>query len=91
MADKDIDLVPRSGVDTLADRRRLGRVDYENPHLLRLLRVPGDAPLPDEPAEEPVIPEADGDSLAPARGILLGMLIGSGMWIAGGLITWLVL
>ena len=93
MADKVADLVPRSGIDTLADRRRLGRVDYQNPHLIDLLRGRGEAPPPGEPAEAPADAGADEDpdSPAPARGIVLGMLIGSGLWIAGGLITWLVL
>jgi hypothetical protein len=93
MADKVADLVPRSGTDTLADRRRLGRVDYQNPHLLNLLRGPAEAPPPAEPEEAPVDAgaEEDPDSPAPVRGIALGVLIGSGIWIAGGLITWLVL
>jgi hypothetical protein len=93
MADKVADLVPQSGTDTLADRRRLGRVDYQNPHLIELLRAPGEAPLPAEPVEIPADADADADpdSPAAARGIIMGMLIGSSIWIAGGLITWLVL
>ena len=93
MADKVADLVPRSGTDTLADRRRLGRVDYQNPHLLNLLRSPGEGPPPAEPVEIPADAELqeDPDSPAPARGILLGMLIGGSIWVAGGLIVWLAL
>ena len=95
MVDKVADLVPRAGTDTLTDRRRLGRVDYQNPHLLDLLRGRGEVPLPVEPVEPPADaePEAgkDTDSPSPARGIVLGMLIGGGLWIAGGLIAWLVL
>jgi hypothetical protein len=94
MADEDTDLVPRSSTDTLADRRRLGRVDYQNRHLIELLRAPGEAPQPAEPVEVPADADAeadlDPDSPAPARGIMLGLLIGGGMWMAGGLITWLV-
>ena len=90
MVDKVADLVPRSGTDTLMDRRRFGRVDYQNPHLIDLLRAPSDAPQPAEPVEEPFDDEADAHPLAPARGIMRGMLIASGMWAAGGLLVWWV-
>ncbi|HTI83320.1 MAG TPA: hypothetical protein VL614_22935 [Acetobacteraceae bacterium] len=91
MADKVADLVPRSGTDTLTDRRRLGRADYQNPHLIELLRGRGEVPLPPEPEEDPNIAEAEAHPHAPIRGIVLGILIGSSIWMAGGLITWLVL
>jgi hypothetical protein len=34
--------------------------------------------------------EADVDDLAPARGLLLGILLGAGAWIAIGLTIWLL-
>ena len=84
---------PVSPVDTgtLTDRRRPGRVDYQNQHLVELLRDSDRVPTP-ELAEQPADSEFDAyedeDPLRPARGILLGMLIASGMWIAGALALW---
>jgi len=34
--------------------------------------------------------EADVDELAPARGLLLGILLGAAAWIAIGLAIWLL-
>lgn len=84
---------PVSPVDTgtLTDRRRPGRVDYQNQHLVELLRDSDRVPPP-ELAEQPADSEFDAyedeDPLRPARGILLGMLIASSMWIAGALALW---
>jgi hypothetical protein len=77
---------------TLTDRRRPGRVDYQNPHLVGLLRDSDEPLLPAEAEERPAEVAFDADEhddpLGPARGILLGMLIASGMWVAGGLAVW---
>ncbi len=87
---------PVSPVDTgtLTDRRRPGRVDYENPHLVELLRDSDRVPPPGEPAEELVGSGIDAyedeDPLRPARGILLGIAIASGLWGAGGLAVWML-
>lgn len=87
---------PVSPVDTgtLTDRRRPGRVDFQNPHLVELLRDSERVPPPVEPAEE--LAEAgidayeDEDPLRPARGILLGIVIASGLWGAGALAVWML-
>jgi hypothetical protein len=95
MADRDTGLAPHEDTATLADRRRPGRVDFQNPNLIDLLRKPGDAPLPAEP--EPAVPDAEfdemdeGDVLAPSRGLFLGMMLGAGLWVAGGVTAWLLL
>lgn len=87
---------PVSPVDTgtLTDRRRPGRVDFQNPHLVGLLRDADRVPLPAEPAEEPADSGFDAyedeDPLRPARGVLLGIVIASGMWGAGALAVWML-
>jgi hypothetical protein len=89
-------VVPASQEDagTLADRRRPGRIDYQNPHLVGLLRDSDRVPPPAEPVEELAEAAFDDetvdhdDPLGPARGILLGMVIASGMWIVGGFAVW---
>lgn len=79
---------------TLTDRRRPGRVDYQNPHLVELLREPDNLPPPAEPADQPAETEYDAyedeDPLRPARGILLGMVIASGLWGAGAFALWML-
>jgi hypothetical protein len=79
---------------TLTDRRRPGRVDFQNPHLVELLREPDNLPPPAEPAEKPFETDfeayEDEDPLRPARGILLGMVIASGLWAAGALALWML-
>jgi hypothetical protein len=65
---------------TLADRRRQGRMDYQNTHLIALLRGRS---LDIDPAEAEANPKAlSVDDLAPARGITLGVSIGTAMWQA---------
>jgi hypothetical protein len=85
-------LSPVDAGTTLTDRRRPGRVDFQNPHLVGLLRDSGEPLLPAEAEERLAEPAIDADEhddpLGPARGILLGMLIASGMWVAGGLAVW---
>ena len=69
--------------ETLTDRRRPGRVDHDDPHLIALLR---DQSLIIDPltAMAVAIPEAlPGDpSEDPAHGIVIGGIIGSAMWAA---------
>ena len=68
----------------LTDRRRPGRTDYENANLIAVLRDPS---LITKPATTEVdaaaAPQAlSVDDLAPARGILTGLLVGVAMWAA---------
>lgn len=76
---------PRSA--TLNDRRRPGRTDYQNPHLLPLLR--GDLLIDATKADaeaEPKLPfgdmQDDDDSLGVSRGILNAAVIGAVIWAA---------
>ena len=64
---------------TAMDRRRPGRVDYQDAQLLALLR---DQPTITNPAtaEVDAYPEVVANDLSPARGILLGLPIGAAMW-----------
>jgi len=72
----------------LTDRRRPGRVDYQNPHLLPLLRhgSGSDEELPELDASFfAEHSERGGDSLSAARGILIGCAISASLWVAAGL------
>jgi hypothetical protein len=93
MAERDVGEVSSAEETvTRTDRRRPGRVDYENPHLVDLLRhAGGDAHAGGAVDEQPEAPaEAYVDGLAPARGLLLGTLIGAAAWIVIGLAIWLL-
>ena len=72
----------------LVERRRPGRVDYANPALIELLRArAGDG------TEHNLIagPNENAESdLAPAKGVLIGVVLGLSMWSAGGLLFWLM-
>ncbi len=78
---------------TLRDKRRPGRPEYADPNLIPLLR--GQAPeIPDSPEEIAEIgdlaPEPDRKTtLAAARGICLGVALGSLMWGGIGAGFWL--
>jgi hypothetical protein len=67
---------------TVTDRRRPGRADFENGHLITLLRdQPTIAPF--ATAEVDVVAKARWtDDLSLARGILIGLPIGVTMWAA---------
>jgi hypothetical protein len=63
---------------TLTDRRRSGRRDYQNAHLIALLRGQS---LSIEPAKaEAAWRTQSGDDLAPARAVVVGVSIGAAMW-----------
>jgi hypothetical protein len=65
---------------TLTDRRRPGRRDYENAHLIALLR---NRSLIIDPAEAEAARKAQSvDDLAPARAVVVGVSIGAAMWAA---------
>jgi hypothetical protein len=73
---------------TLADRRRQGRTDHQNAHLIALLRGQS---LDIDPAKAEVdaAPKATSvDDLAPARGIIIGVSIGTAMWAAIVIAVW---
>ena len=79
MADTPTDDNSTSRSATLRDRRRPGRVDYENPHLIALLRShPAIDPTDAQPDTVPTVPPGDmdnGDALDAAPITLLGTLI----------------
>jgi hypothetical protein len=73
---------------TLTDRRRPGRVDYQDAQLLALLR---DQPTKTNPASAEVgaVPTVRWtDDLSPARGILIAVPIGAAIWAAVVLAIW---
>jgi len=76
------------------DRRRPGRPDQANPHLIPLLRTSDieDAAASDTavaPAMEDEL--AFEDALAPAKGIAVGLLLSVPIWAVIGMIVWEVL
>jgi hypothetical protein len=88
MAQAIIDDCPPLDV-TLTDRRRPGRVDYQDAQLVALLRgEPTDA-IP-ATAEVDLVPKIRWtDDPSPARGILIAMPIGAAMWAAIVFDIWL--
>jgi hypothetical protein len=90
-------LPERSSTQTATDRRRPGRVETDNPHLIALFRNPWSAtPTPVDEAADRIAPAMsddveDDDPLASARGILSGLLIGITMWAAIGVGAWYLL
>jgi hypothetical protein len=75
----------------VAERRRAGRRDYHNPHLVALLRTKALEQWAHGSANVTPYDEFDdNDQLRPARGIALTVLIGIPMW--GGLASafWLL-
>jgi hypothetical protein len=73
---------------TLTDRRRPGRVDYQDAQLLALLR---DQPTKTNPASAEVgaVPKVRWtDDLSPARGILIAVPIGAAIWAVIVLAIW---
>jgi len=84
-----------TATSTLVERRRPGRVEFINPHVIALLRNPttGD---PDTSAEfseplEDLGTSEDNDNLAPAKGILAGVLLALPFWALIGAGAWFLL
>ena len=75
---------------TSEDRRRPGRVDYHNSHMIPLLR--GEPPNSDTAtAEADAAPKVWWtDDLATARGIVIGVAIGTAVWVGIGVIWYFV-
>jgi hypothetical protein len=87
----------------LSDRRRANRKDYQNPHLIALLRgrravEPGGveaeaAPVPEATPEAPdgqTNDEDQGSSLTSARGVAFGLLFGATLWALIALLWYLL-
>jgi hypothetical protein len=72
----------------LVERRRPGRVNYDNPALIELLRARAGDGTEHNLIAGP-IEDAESD-LTPAKGILIGVVLALSMWSAGGLLFWLM-
>jgi hypothetical protein len=81
------------------DRRRPGRIEHTNRHLIALLRGappsdeaasvrPGADDAPVEPAGPERQQENASDDLAPARGIAFGVLLAAPFWAAVAALCW---
>ncbi len=87
----------RLNTQTATDRRRLGRLQTDNQHLIALLRNPASVePTPAEVAADRIglfaYDEAEeDDSFVPARGIAIGSLTGIAMWAMIGAGVWYLL
>lgn len=63
----------------LRDRRRPGRVDYNNPDLVALLRDASHPAATQDPADSSIVFPSE-DALGPARGIALGVVVSGLAW-----------
>jgi hypothetical protein len=94
MVDRTENERPPFEIVRLIDRRRPGRVDYQNPDLVHLLRGEADtATVPDQSVGDLADVETgiEADSLAAARGVGTGTLVGAFIWTIAGLGLWLLL
>jgi hypothetical protein len=69
---------------TVADRRRSGRVEYKNRHLIALLRGCYRTDL----AQEDTDNTRGDDPLAPVRGIIVGLLLSAIIWGVLATLLW---
>lgn len=81
---------------TLVERRRPDRVEYDNPHAIAIMRDPtalDPAASADisVPFENLGAESDDNDNLAPARGILTGLLLALPFWALIGAGAWFLL
>ena len=74
----------------LDSRRRPGRTEQVNPHLIPLLRSPAtmEIPAPLSTAEDARL---FGDDLSAARGIGIGLVLAVPAWAAIGWVAWALL
>lgn len=82
--------------DTVIERRRPGRVEYSDPQLIKLLR--GSTRLDPVTSVDICVPfenlgteSDDRDNLAPAKGILTGLVLALPLWALIGAGAWLLL
>jgi hypothetical protein len=94
MVDRIVNERPPLDIVRLNDRRRPGRVDYQSPDLIHLLRgETHGGTVPDRLAADLAELETgvEEDSLTAARGVGTGMLICALIWTIAGLGLWLLL
>ena len=72
--------------DAGAERRRPGRVEYTNPHLIKLLRAASAARL-----DAVYLSQREADSLAAARGIGASAILGATAWAVFLMGLWFLL
>jgi len=93
------DLIERertsAAADAIPDRRRPGRLQHENPHLVELLRRLSneDKPRPNTAPGTGLSDrreDGDGNDLSAAAGIGLAMVLGSAAWVSCVSVLWLL-
>jgi len=73
---------PAPDLEVFPDRRRPGRANYRNLHLIALLRAGhGASSTPDATDRGPEQAEDTADDLAAARGIGIAVLLGGILWV----------
>jgi hypothetical protein len=82
----DLVIAPKSSA-VLEDRRRPGRVDYDNLSLIEMLRQQPASGI----AESTEAVEDASHCLVPARAIVLAVLISAVMWCALASVVWMLL
>jgi hypothetical protein len=81
--------------DTFIERRRPGRLEYNSPQLIEMMRAP--TKLDPATSVDISIPlqnlgtEDDGDNLATAKGILTGVVLALPLWALIGAGAWFLL
>jgi hypothetical protein len=81
-----------AATSTLVERRRPGRIEFTNPHVVALLRdAAGIEPAESAELSGPVEDLDDRDNLAPAKGILTGLLLALPLWALIGAGAWFFL
>ena len=83
--------VATSSTPTLVERRRPGRTEYSNPHAIALMRSPAASVDASAEFEELSSAAEDDDALAPAKGILAGLVLSLPLWALIGAGAWLLL
>lgn len=81
--------------EPLVERRRPGRIEYSNPHVIALMRAPttiDSGAVEISTSFDHADTEAeDSDNLAPAKGILTGLLLALPLWALIGAGAWFLL